>query len=125
MAKNEYINNDAQIETKKKVTLSSIKPKWNLTLTHENIVAKLPFICFCFLLLVAYITNSRNSEAKIRAINTTSKELKELKWEYKSLKAELMYSTRESGIVQMMKDIGLHELADPPIILEETKNEDK
>ncbi len=121
MSKNEYINKSEATETKKKGLLSRISPKFNLSLKHENIVANLPFIGFCFVLVLIYITNSRLSESKVRAINKTSKELKELKWEYKSLKAELMYSTRESGIVQMMKDIGLQELTEPPIIIEDIK----
>ena len=43
----------------------------------------------------------------IRDINITAKEVKELQYEYKSLKSEEMFKSRESQIAQAATPLGL------------------
>jgi hypothetical protein len=62
----------------------------------------------------------------IRDISVTAKELKELQYEYKSLKSEEMFKSREAQIVQAAAPLGLKISNDPPIrlvIKEEADNQ--
>ena len=84
---------------------------------YEWIVQKLPFLLFLALLAVVYIANGHWADNTIRDINKTAKELKELQFEYKSLKSEEMFKSRESQIVEAATSLGLKIPADPPLKL--------
>jgi len=112
MTNNRYIV-EKNTKTENKLQL----PRFKNVFEVEGILGSAPFILFLFLLGLIYISNSHIAEKKVRLINKLTKELKELRWEYKSLKAELMYTTRESGIKEMMKNTGLKEMTTPPIII--------
>lgn len=126
MSGNKYINQNPEPVKEKKNLLNDIKAKkFGNSFRYNSLKDQLPFFGFLFLLLLIYITNAHFAEKKIRSINSLTAQLKELRWEYKSLKAELMYSTRESGVVSMMKSAGLKELSEPPIIIERTNESGK
>ncbi|MFN0036914.1 MAG: FtsL-like putative cell division protein [Saprospiraceae bacterium] len=47
---------------------------------------------------IVYIANAHFSEKGVRRIQTMQKEIKELKWEYTSIKSETMYKSMQSQI---------------------------
>lgn len=84
---------------------------------YEWIVQKLPFLLFLTLLAVVYIANGHWADNTIRDINKTAREVKELQFEYKSLKSEEMFRSRESQIVEAASSLGLRLPEEPPMPL--------
>ncbi|HXL56907.1 MAG TPA: FtsL-like putative cell division protein [Chitinophagaceae bacterium] len=115
------MNKQNKYTTKKK----SLFKKW---MGYEWILKNLLFFLFLALLAVIYIANGHMADNTIRDINVIAKEVKELQYEYKSLKSEEMFKSRESQIVESAAPLGLKISNDPPmrlVIKEETNNNEK
>lgn len=76
-------------------------------LSAEMVLKNLPFFFFLSFLAIIYIANTHYSERKVTEIQTLEKELKHLSWHYRSLKAQLMYNSKESEVEKSVKSIGL------------------
>ncbi len=81
---------------------------------YHWIVDNIGFFLFLAVLAVVYIANGHTADKTIREINKTSKEIKELQFEYKTVKSELMYQTREEAIVKSAGPLGLKISTTPP-----------
>jgi hypothetical protein len=86
-------------------------------LSYLLIVKHFTFILFLVLLAVVYIANGHWADKQVRAINKTSNELKELRYEYLTLKSELMFKGKLSEIVKVTAPLGLKEITGPPMVL--------
>lgn len=62
---------------------------------------------FLAILAVIYIANGHMSDNRIRKINDTGRRLKDLQYEYKTLKSEVMFRSRESELVKAVAPLGL------------------
>lgn len=71
------------------------------------ILKNLPFILFLGLLAIVYIANAHYSEKKVRQIQQLQNEVKELRWNYMSIKSELMYNAKRSEVVKEGKALNL------------------
>lgn len=91
--------------------------------SKEDATAMLPFILFIAFLGMVYIANSHMAVNNIRAIDKLSKEVKELSYEYKSLKAELMFKSKLTEVQKKVDTLGIKELIEPPkkIIISENE----
>ena len=95
----------------------------------EGVVSKqaamemLPYIIFLCVLVMIYIANSHMAEKNIRNIDKLGKEVKELSWEYKSLKADLMFKSKMTEVAKKVDTLNLKELIEPPKKLVISKNE--
>jgi cell division protein FtsL len=74
---------------------------------YEWVLHNINFILFLALLAVVYIYNGHQSDRTIRQINRTAKEIKQLQYEYKTLKSELMYKSREAELLKATEPLGL------------------
>lgn len=74
---------------------------------YQWIVKNITFFLFLSVLAVLYIANGHNADKTIRKINSTTHELKELQYEYKTLKSEAMYKSEERQIVKASEPLGL------------------
>lgn len=90
------------------------KKEWRLRINYQLITRNLPFLLFLAVLALVYIANSHLAEKKVRRINKLSKEIKELKWEYLSVKSELMFRSKLSEVSKAVEPLGLQELNAPP-----------
>ncbi|HPG11391.1 MAG TPA: FtsL-like putative cell division protein [Chitinophagaceae bacterium] len=97
-----------------------IKLDWKRWLNYQSIVKQIPFILFVALLAVIYIYNGHYANKTIRHINRTAKEVKELKYEYISLKGEVIFRSRQSEIVKAVEPLGLKELTSAPVVLKDS-----
>eukprot|EP01132_Coremiostelium_polycephalum_P019868 gene19868-23625_t len=61
-----------------------------------------------------YIANSHMAVKNIRSIDKLNKEVKEQSWEYKSLKAELMFKSKLTEVARKVDTLGIKELTEPP-----------
>jgi hypothetical protein len=50
----------------------------------------------------------------IRNIDKLQKEVKELSWEYKSLKADLMFKSKLTEVAKKVDTLGVRTLTEPP-----------
>ena len=72
------------------------------------------FIMFLVGLGLLFVANTHIAERTVRNINEKEKELKELRWEYMTLKSNLMYERKQSELAERLESEGLKELEKPP-----------
>ena len=92
---------------------------WKRWLNYQSLVKQVPFFLFLAVLAVIYIYNGHYADKTIRNINRTAKEVKELQWEYKKVKSEVMFQSKQSELVKAVEPIGLKELTEAPVVLRE------
>ncbi|WP_426328080.1 FtsL-like putative cell division protein [Pedobacter sp. R-06] len=89
-------------------------------LFNDGLVSKeaatdaLPYLCFLAFLGMIYIANSHFAVNNVRQIDKLNKEVKELRWEYKSLKADLMFKSKLTEVAKKVDTLGIKELIEPP-----------
>lgn len=82
--------------------------------SKETATDMLPYLIFLCVLGMIYIANSHMAVKNIRDIDRLGKEVKELSWEYKSLKADLMFKSKMTEVAKKVDTLGLKELIEPP-----------
>jgi hypothetical protein len=100
--------------------IKQTKKVWRRLLGYRWIVKNIPFFLFLALLAVVYIYNGHYADKTIRNINTVGKELKELQYEYKTMKGEVMFRSKQSELAKAVEPMGLKELMAPPVILKDS-----
>jgi hypothetical protein len=91
--------------------------RWKRWLNYSAIVRQTPFFVFLAALAVVYIYNGHHADKIIREINKTSRELKELQYEYKSVKGDVLFRSKQSELMEAVKPLGLKELTAEPVVL--------
>ena len=89
---------------------------------YRWIVKNVPYFLFLSVLAVIYIYNGHYADKTIRNINNVSRELKELQYEYKTLKSEVMFRSKQSELAKAVAEQGLKELVAPPFVLKDSLN---
>lgn len=95
---------------------------WKRWLNYQSVVKQVPFFLFLTLLAVIYIYNGHHADKTLRMITRTAREVKELQYEYKTVKSEVMFRSKQSELAKAVEPIGLRELTSAPAVL---KNEEK
>ncbi|WP_423149054.1 FtsL-like putative cell division protein [Rubrolithibacter danxiaensis] len=83
-------------------------------MSKEAATEMLPFIIYLAFLGMIYIGNRHFAEKNIRDIDKLSKEVKELSWDYKTLKADLMLKSTQTEVAKQVDTLGLKEPVEPP-----------
>jgi hypothetical protein len=96
------------------------KPGWKRWLNYQSIVKQVPFFLFLAVLAVIYIYNGHYADKTIRNINRTAKEVKELQYEYITVKSEVMFRSKPSELAKAVEPLGLKELVSSPVILKDS-----
>jgi hypothetical protein len=94
-------------------------------LTHRWMVKNVPFFLFLALLAIIYIYNGHYADKSIRDINKAQSHLKELQYESKTLKSEVMFRSKESELARAVQSLGLKELMTPAVMLEDSVKDTK
>ena len=94
----------------------------NRLLNYGSVIRQIPFFLFLAVLAVIYIYNGHNADKTIREINKTGRELKELQHEYKSVKGDVLFKSRQSELIKAVEPLGLKELTVAPVILIDSNN---
>lgn len=100
--------------------INPINTGWKRLLNYQSIVKQVPFFLFLAFLAVLYIYNGHYADKTIRNINQTAKEVKELQYEYKTVKSEVMFRSKQSELVKAVEPLGLKELTVAPVVLTDT-----
>lgn len=93
---------------------------WKRWISYRWIVRNVPFFLFLSLLAVIYIYNGHHADKTVRNINKVGKQLKELQYEYKTLKSDVMFRSKQSELAKAVAPFGLKELTTPPVVLGDT-----
>ncbi len=96
----------------KKIRRAFIYNKW--------IVMNIPFYLFIAVLTIIYIANGHYADKTIRTINSTANHLKEMEYEYKTIKRDVIFRSKESELAKAVEPLGLKELLIPPVRLVDT-----
>lgn len=81
-------------------------------------VQYVPKILFGMLLGILYISNTHYAEKTVRKINTIQAEVEDLRADYTTRKADLMYASKQSEVARKVKERGLTESLTPPYKVE-------
>jgi len=77
-------------------------------------VKYLPKILFVLALGLIYISNTHYAEKTVRKINTIQAEVEDLRADYTTLKADLMFASKQSEVARKVSTLGLKESLKPP-----------
>lgn len=93
---------------------------WKKWLNYQSIVKQVPFLLFLALLAVVYIYNGHYADKTVRRINKVAREVKELQYEYKAVKGDVMFRNKPSELVKAVEPLGLKELTEAPVVLKDS-----
>lgn len=77
-------------------------------------VQYLPKILFVMLLGILYIGNTHHAEKTVREIARAQSEVEDLRADYTTLKADVMFASKQSEVARRVKELGLKESIEPP-----------
>jgi len=98
------------MESKQKKGAAYIKGLFSYRWILNNLV----FFLFVAFLAVLYIFNGHEADKMIRDTNIAAKDIKDLKYEFKTLKSEEIFRSRQAQIVQAASALGLKLSVQPP-----------
>jgi len=93
---------------------------WRRILSHHWVVRNIPFFLFLSFLAVLYIYNGHYSDKLLRRISTIEKHIRELEYEYKTIKSDVIFRSKASELIKAVEPLGLKEMTIPPIILDDS-----
>ena len=103
-----------------KSLFSAIERKMKLETYFEEgfPVQHLPKILFVLALGLVYIGNTHYAEKTTRAINKAQSEVEDLRADFITIKADMMFSAKQSEVARRVKVLGLKESLSPPFKIE-------
>src|ERR1017187_3026393 len=89
---------------------------------YNWIVKNIPFFLFIAVLTVFYIANGHYADKIIRKTTATEKHLKDMQYEFKTVKRDVIFLSKESELVKAVEPLGLKELTEPAIKIDADNN---
>lgn len=86
-------------------------------------VKNIPFYFFIASIALIYIANGHYADKTMREINKTEKNLKEMEYEFKTAKQEVIFRSKESELAKAVEPLGLKPLNVPPLRIIDTLKE--
>ena len=96
------------------------KFEWKRLLSYKWVVKNIPFFLFLSLMAVVYIYNGHYADKLARKISIIEKHIKELEYEYKTIKSEVIFRSKASELVKVVEPLGLKEITTAPVKLGDT-----
>ena len=96
---------------------TATKIDWRKLLSHKWVVRNIPFFLFLSVLAVLYIYNGHHADKLTRKLSATEKHIKELEYEYKTIKSEVIFRSKASELVKAVEPLGLKQLTTAPVLL--------
>ncbi len=87
-------------------------------LARENVIRNMPFMFYVVLLMVLYIAYGYYAERTVRELHNVDVELKDMRSDYISKRADLEKTEKQSQVAEDIKKLGLKESRVPPIKIE-------
>ena len=102
----------------KKKLMSNWLGKYN-----RLIVRNVPFYFFGGALAIIYIANGHYADKMLRKISKLENALKEMNYEYKTVKRDVIFRSKSSELARAVEPLGLMPLTDPPVMIRDTLKE--
>jgi hypothetical protein len=116
MMAEDNIHNDKQMKHPHK------RKHW-LWMYNRWMVKSIPFYFFIAAIALIYIANGHYADKTMREINKTEKNLKEMEYEFKTAKQEVIFRSKESELAKAVEPLGLKPLTVPPLRIIDTLEE--
>jgi hypothetical protein len=107
-------------ENQKSVQQLNEKTDWKKYFNYQNIVKNIPFILFLSGLAIVYIYNGHYADKLIRKISKAERNVRELEYEYKTIKSDVIFRSKPTEMIKAMEPMGLKELNEPPQVIYDT-----
>lgn len=111
----EKASENIETAAEQKVKKRRLKVKYN-----KWLVKNIPFYFFACGLAIFYIANGHYADKLVRKISATEKHLKEMEFEYKTVKRDVIFRSKESELAKAVAPLGLQVLTAPPVLLKDT-----
>lgn len=122
--KKEYlINMPEATEKEENISKKDARKKRHKLGYNKWIVKNIPFYFFISALAIVYIANGHYADKMMRKINETEKNLKEMEYEYKTVKQQVIFRSKESELAKAVEPLGLKPLIVPPMRIVDTLKE--
>lgn len=95
----------------------------DLKLGKGEVRSMFPYIFFLAGLAIIHIYNSNQAIKTVRKCDDLTREIKETRAEYISVKSELMFRSKQSQVSKRLEGTGLKELKQPPYKITETEKD--
>lgn len=107
-------------KTKKELTPKQKSPRLKWMRYNRWIVENIPFTFFLGTLALLYIANGHYADKINREISRKEKNLKEMEFEFKTVKRDVIFRSKESELVKAVEPLGLQQLITPPVRIIDT-----
>jgi hypothetical protein len=115
------MENETIIEEEQQQELPPVqKIDWKFFFTSKWVVKNIPFFFFLAFLAVVYIYNGHYADKIVRKIGESEKHIKELEYQYKTVKSEVIFRSKASELEKAVAPLGLKEQIIPPMRLDST-----
>jgi hypothetical protein len=101
------------------------KADWKKIWNYQWIVKNIPFFFFLALMTVLYIYNGHYHEKLSRNITETERRIKDLEYEYKTIKSEVIFRSKASELEKAVSPLGLKPLTRPVQRLDSLNTDNK
>jgi len=91
---------------------------------NERSFRMFPFLLFLTFMAFIYITNDYMVERRVRKISKLERELKELRYEYVSVKSNLMSISKQSQLEKRLERLGIKENNEPVKVIRINQNKE-
>jgi len=78
-------------------------------------VKYVPNVLFTAFIMMLYIANAHYGDKLVRKTNKLKNEVNDLRADYTTLKADLMFKSKQSEVAKQVISIGLEESIEPPV----------
>ena len=102
-------------DQKKETKTAQKKGDWKVVLYNKWIVKNIPYFLFIGLLTILYIANGHYADKIIRKISSTEGQIKEMEYEFKTVKRDVIFRSKESELAKAVEPLGLKALTEPPM----------
>ncbi len=113
----------AELKTTQQEEPATPRFEWKRLFNYQWVVKNIPFFLFMALLAVLYIYNGHLADKLTRKIGASEKHIKELEYEFKTVKSEVIFRSKASELMKAVEPLGLKELTQPPIVLNKQKDQ--
>jgi hypothetical protein len=86
-------------------------------------VQYVPKVLFFAFMMMLYIANAHYADKLVRKTNKLNSEVNDLRADFTTLKADLMFKSKQSEVAKKVESIGLEESIEPPIKITEKQRE--
>lgn len=112
---------EKNINTEKKINAPQKRRRG--LMYNRWIVKSIPFYFFVGILAILYIANGHYADKTLREISRTEKSLKEMEYEFKTVKRDVIFRSKESELAKAVEPLGLRQLTEPPVRIIDTLKE--